>query len=210
MRAYKKLVVAALAGALTMFVWGGFSHLVLLKGVGFSRLPNEPELVLSLRRTVSKDGLYFFPGTDFRKTPTSEEQAAFEARFRAGPTGLIVYRSAGDSPVSGKKLGLQAASHFFAAAIAAHVVSLLAGASFAKRVTVVGLLGAFSTLAVGTIYWNWYGFPNAFLLAQCIDMVVGWTLAGAAIAFVLNERPKPVHSRRTHSSFSSRRRAESP
>lgn len=189
----KKLLVAALAGALTMFVWGGFSHMVLLKGVGFSRLPQESELVLSLKRTVASDGLYFFPGTNLRGESSPEEQADFEARFRAGPTGLIVYRSSGDSPVSARKLGFQAASHLFAALIAAYVMSLLRGASFARRVSVSGLLGGFSTLAVGTIYWNWYGFPNAFFLAQCFDMVVGWALAGAMMAFVLKERPKPPH-----------------
>jgi hypothetical protein len=43
-------------------------------------------------------------------------------------------------------------------------------------------LGAFALFAISSIYWNWYGFPNAFFLAQGVDMVVGWSLAGAVIA----------------------------
>jgi hypothetical protein len=44
------------------------------------------------------------------------------------------------------------------------------------------LLGAFGLFAISSIYWNWYGFPNAFFLAQGVDMIVGWALAGAVIA----------------------------
>ena len=41
---------------------------------------------------------------------------------------------------------------------------------------------------MSTIYWNWYGFPDAFFLAQMIDLVVGWTLAGVAMAAVFRSR----------------------
>jgi hypothetical protein len=34
-------LIATLAGAATRFVWGGISHTVLLKGIGFARMSNE-------------------------------------------------------------------------------------------------------------------------------------------------------------------------
>ena len=86
----KKWVTATLAGAVTIFVWGGISHMVLLKGIGFTRMSNEERIVSTLRSSLPGDGLYFFPSIDLRGKPSPEETAAWEARFRAGPTGVLV------------------------------------------------------------------------------------------------------------------------
>jgi hypothetical protein len=45
MRFLRKWLIATLAGAVTFFVWGAFSHLVLLKGVGFNRVADEARIV---------------------------------------------------------------------------------------------------------------------------------------------------------------------
>src|SRR5215831_4668328 len=98
-----KWLIATLAGAASMLVWGGISHMVLLKGMGFTRMSNEARIVSTLRTFLPGDGLYFFPSIDLRGNPTREERAAWEARFRAGPTGMVVYHAAGDAPVSPRK-----------------------------------------------------------------------------------------------------------
>ncbi|NUP13862.1 MAG: hypothetical protein HOW73_48120 [Polyangiaceae bacterium] len=184
----KRIGAAVLAGAATMFVWGGLSHMVLLKGAGFSRLPNEDRVLAELKQSIPEDGLYFFPGIDLRGSPSKEEQSSWEARFHAGPTGMIVFHPSGGTPISAKKLGIQAASHLLASAIVTWVLACLSTAVFWRRVVVAGALGAFSCLSVSTIYWSWYGYPDAFFAAQCIDMIVGWSLAGAAVAAVLRMR----------------------
>jgi hypothetical protein len=181
MRFLYKWLVATVAGAVTMFVWGGISHMVLLEGVGFSRISNEERIVSALRTSLPGDGLYFLPSIDLRGNASAEERAAFEARFRAGPTGMIVFHAAGDAPVSLRKLSTQFLSTLLAAGILSHVLSLTV-AAYWTRVGLAGLLGAFGVFAISSIYWNWYGFPNAFFLAQGVDMVVGWSLAGAVIA----------------------------
>src|SRR5215475_5521953 len=93
-----KWLIATLAGGVTMFLWGGVSHMGLLKGVGLTRMTNEERIGATLRTSVPGDGLYFFPGIDLRGNPTREEQAAWDARFRAGPTGRIIYHAAGHVP----------------------------------------------------------------------------------------------------------------
>jgi hypothetical protein len=180
----KRLVLAVLAGTMVMFVWGAVSHMVLFKGAGFSRLPNEDRVMAELRKSVKSDGLYFFPSPDFSGSATPAETLAWEAKFRAGPTGMIVYHPSGSAPMSAKKLLIQFLSHLMGAVVATFIASRVTG-SFWTRVLVTGLLGAFGPLTLGTIFWNWYGFPSAFFLAQWADMVVGWSLAGIAIAAVL-------------------------
>jgi hypothetical protein len=179
----RRLLLAAIAGALTMFVWGGLSHMVLFKGAGFTRMPNEERVVAALRSSLSQDGLYFLPSPDFSGNASASERAAFDARFRAGPTGMLVYHPSGGTPVSPQKLLVQLLSALLAGAIATYVLSRMA-APYWQRVLASGLLGAFACLSVSTIYWNWYGFPTAFYLAQWADMVLGWSLAGAVIARV--------------------------
>ena len=176
-----KWLIATLAGGVTMFLWGGVSHMVLLKGIGFTRLSNEDRIVSTLRSSLPGDGLFFFPSIDLRGNPTREEQASWEARFRAGPTGMIIYHAAGDSPVSPKKLSVQFLSDVLAAGIIAYLLSL-AVAGYWKRIGLAAFLGVFGLFAISSMYWNWYGFPNAFFLAQGVDMIVGWSLAGALIA----------------------------
>lgn len=184
----KRIVIGAITGAVIMFVWGAFSHLVLLKGAGFRPLPNENMVIENLRASIPEDGLYFFPGTDLRGHPTPKQQAAWEAKFRTGPTGLLIYHPMGGTPVSPKKLLIQQLSNLLAAAIAAYVASLIL-APYWQRVLAIALLGVFAWLTVGEIYWNWYGFPNSFFIAQGVEHAVGWLLAGLGIAKVV---PPPI------------------
>src|SRR5215471_3952002 len=181
MRSFSKWLVVTLAGAVTLFVWGGISHLVLLKGIGFTRMTHEEPIVSTLRTHLPGDGLYFFPSIDLRGSPSVEERTAWEARFRAGPNGMILYHAAGDAPVSAKKLSVQFLSDFLAAGIVSYTLSLVA-ASYWRRVGLAALLVLFGLFAISSIYWNWYGFPTAFFLAQGVDMTVGLSLAGAVIA----------------------------
>jgi hypothetical protein len=184
MAARKRLVVAWLAGALLIYVWGALSHMVLLKGAGFPRMPDEQRVVTALQGSIQMDGLYLFPSPDFSGRATPEEAVAWERRFRAGPTGMIVYHPAGSSPVSGQKLAIQLFGDMIAAAIAVHLVRRMRGGVWANALT-VGLLGVFAIASVATIFWNWYGFPIAFFAAQCIDMIVAWSLTGVAIAAIV-------------------------
>jgi hypothetical protein len=183
----RRLLVAWLAGTLLIYVWGALSHMVLMKGAGFSRMPDEQRVVTALQGSLEADGLYLFPGPDFSGSATPEETADWERRFLAGPTGMIVYHPAGSSAVSGRKLGVQLLADMIAAAIAV-LLGQRARGSVLRRASTVGLLGVFAVASVATIFWNWYGFPHAFFVAQCVDMIVGWSLTGVAIAAIMPTR----------------------
>src|SRR5215831_10061101 len=140
-------LIATLAGAATIFVWGGISHMVLLKGIGFTSMSNEERIVSTLRTSLPGDGLYFFPSIDLRGHPTEEEKAAWEARFRAGPAGMVIYHAAGDAPVSPRKLSVQFLSDVLASGIASYEVKaarkLDNRGSKQKRSLALGLMGRF-------------------------------------------------------------------
>src|SRR5262245_13450718 len=133
MKFFYKWLIATLAGAANMFVWGGVSQMALLKGIGFTRMSNEERIVPTLRTSLPGDGLYFFLSIDLRGNPTGEEKAAWEAKFCADPTGMIVYHAEGDAPVSPKKLSVQFLSDVLAAGIVNYLLSL-AIATYWRRV----------------------------------------------------------------------------
>jgi hypothetical protein len=180
----KRFILGVIAGAVIMFVWGALSHMVLLKGVGFRTLNSESAVLGQLKGSIQEDGLYFFPGIDLRGNPTAEENLAWEDKYRAGPTGLLLYHPTGGTPVSANKLLVQMLSNLMAATIAAFLVSKML-APFWQRVLAISLLGAFAWVSVSGIYWNWYGFPDSFFVAQGIDQTAGWLLAGIAIAKIV-------------------------
>jgi hypothetical protein len=63
----------------------------------------------------------------------------------------------------------------------------------------VTLFGAGAALVGPFMFWNWFHFPLDFTLAEVADLVIGWTLAGLVLAWVLkpqalsaDEGAKPV------------------
>jgi hypothetical protein len=78
--------------------------MVLLIGIGFRPLPNEDAVIEKLSSSIPKEGFYFFPGKELRGNPTPEQEAEWEAKYRRGPTGILIYRSTGGTPVSPRKL----------------------------------------------------------------------------------------------------------
>ena len=53
-----------------------------------------------------------------------------------------------------------------------------------------GAAGVFSWASIEIAYWNWYGFPAAFVLAELIDQVVGWSLATLAMVWLWRRMEK--------------------
>jgi hypothetical protein len=190
----KKIVLAALAGGLVLFVWGAVSHMVLPLGeMGLSNLPNEEPVLTALGASIPEPGLYFYPGLDM-KNATEEQRAVWTEKIKSGPSGLLLYRPSGGEAMSPRQLVAELVSNILAAWVAAIVVSMIIlghgdqsgrSAPFGRRVLVVGLLGLFAWLSISASHWIWYGFPTAFVGAELIDQVVGWLLAGLVIAKIV-------------------------
>ncbi|MFB6457133.1 hypothetical protein ACE38W_17815 [Chitinophaga sp. Hz27] len=183
----KRILTAAISGTIVLFLWGALSHLILFIGTGFTPLPKEDTVIQTLENALPGQGLYFFPGKDFRRT-TAEQESAFEKKFETGPVGMIIYRPVGGKPFSLNKLLTQFICCLITSLIISFTVSIMTG-SYQQRVLAVSLLGALSCASVSSIYWNWYEFPTSFFLAQCMDQLIGAILAGLVIVKLI---PAPI------------------
>lgn len=180
--------MAGILGGIVMFLWGFLSHVVLpLGGVGLRSMPpsQEAAVVEAMRGAMSERALYFFPGMDMTRKPTAEEEEAWKAKFRAGPAGIVAYDPRPGEPMSPRQLGTELAANVLAVLLAAVLIMNVAGsAGYGRRVLLVAVIGLITTFDVDVSQWNWYGFPTNYLLAQLVDHVAGWLVAGLVVARV--------------------------
>lgn len=166
-----RVVVAAILGGLTVFLWGMVSHMVVELGeMGVSKLPNEAAVLASLEDNVPAGGLYLFP--------MEEDPDKREAAYANHPSGIAAIAPAGTPLAFGRRLGYEFATNVLGTLFA---VLLLGGAgalaTVAQRIYAGAALGAFASISINASYSIWYNFPTAHLVGQTIDQVVGWVLA---------------------------------
>jgi hypothetical protein len=117
----------------------------------------------------------------------SDEAAvkAYSQKAKSNPNAFIVYQPVGrDGMDMGPQLATQAVTDILSAIVVAWVLSL-APIGFSRRVAASGALGLFSWLTVSAPYWNWYRFTTDFTLGSLLEQVLGWLIAGMAIAWWL-------------------------
>jgi len=179
----KRTILGGVAGGVVAFAWGALAHVILPIGdLGIRVLPNEEPLVAAMEDGITEPGFYFFPGFDMKGSDAAMK--AWEAKYRAGPRGVIAYSPYGDKPSSPRRLAAQLAGDVAAGLVAAVVLSLVGG-TFRRRLLAVTLMGCFAWLAISVPFWNWYCFPGDFTAGQAIDGIVAWFLGGLALARIV-------------------------
>lgn len=179
----KKILLGGILGGIVAFVCSAAIHMSPLGHMGLSVLNADKEdpVLTALKSNIQQDGLYFFPGMDMNRTLTTEEQNAWNAKYKAGPSGLLLYHTVGSEPMSARQLGLEFLSTVICGLIAAFILASTVG-SVISRAILVGLMGLFTWVAISFSQWNWYGFPFNFILLDALDQIIGWTVAGFVMA----------------------------
>lgn len=185
----KQVWIAGLVGAVVGFVWGAFSHMVLPLGeIGVGTIPNEGPVLEAMQASLTKTGFYFFPGEGYNEDMKGPGYAAWVAKLRNGPRGVLVYHPEGSDPMPPQLLLLEFLGNLGGSLIAAWLLLQLPG-SYSNRVLAITLLGVFSWLGITASYWIWYGFPADFSLAQLVDGTLQWLIVGLVLAKMVKPRP---------------------
>jgi hypothetical protein len=183
----KRILLAAVLGGLIVFVWSAIAHMVTPLGMmGLSMLApaDETRVADALRTSVPKSGMYFLPGFDMSHHPTKAEEEQFAAKMKQGPSGLLIITASGGVPLAPSQLIWELVTNIVAAYIAAVLAAMMVG-SYMRRAFAITLLAVFATVSLSLSYWIWYKFPAAFVLGELITELVGWFLAGVAIAKIV-------------------------
>ena len=190
----KRILLAAILGGLTLFVWMFVAHELLGLGeMGVGEIPNEAVVLSAMRGAIPESGFYIFPGFGLGPKPTSAQRNAampeYMKKYEQSPHGILVYHPPSGPFHFGTLLGREFALNVLQALLAALLLSCGAsGRSYGTRVGVVTIAGALAAISTNLEYWNWYEFPGNYIAGYMTTQIVGFVLAGFVIAaFVKNE-----------------------
>jgi hypothetical protein len=186
----KQIVIGGILGGLVLFVWSAIAHMPPL-GTAGERLVDpaqEPAVLNALRGSMTERAIYILPGPGKATTPA--EQHAWAARYARGPAAVVAFSPRpADRAWAGSNFGTWISTEFLSDMAAAFLgafiaVSLSSTLGFWQRAFLMATIGVIATIDIDGSYWNWYGFPTSYLLAQFADHVGGWFLAGLVLARV--------------------------
>ena len=172
----KRLIMTGVLAGLAMFAWEALAHSFTPLGeMGLSALPNEAATRAALAAQLGQsEGLYFFPVIEMGQTPTP------------GPWGLLLYHP--QFAFSWSAMAWEALVELAMGLALALLVGLSGAASFGRRMTIALLVGVSAAIAVSPSYTIWFGFPEAYTMAQMI-VAFGDYLVGGLVVAALRRRP---------------------
>jgi hypothetical protein len=187
-----RIILAAVLGAIAMFIWMFVAHMVLPLGeAGISELPNETTVLDALQTNIgNKPGMYMFPGLGVKPDATRQEMKEAMERMpekvAKSPSGLLVYYPAGSRQIRfGRWLGIEFLTELAESLLVVFLLAQSRLVGTGARIgfaTIVGIVAAIST---NVPYWNWYGFPTVYTLSYITTQVIGFVCLGIVAALVL-------------------------
>lgn len=180
-----RIVLGGVVGGVVLFFWGFVAHMLLPLGdLGIKSLPNDDALSAAIKQDVRESGLYMLPGMDPSQAASAEAMEAYTAKVAKGPSGLMVLFPGGRDLSLARHLPIELGTNVASSLLAAVLVSQLRP-GFLRRVGVVTLVGLLASILTLVPYWNWYGFPADFTLAQIAENVIGSFLVGLVLAAIV-------------------------
>jgi hypothetical protein len=182
-----RIAIAALLGAILVFIWQFLAHMVLPIGEMGFRLPQNEDVVLQAVTTgLPASGIYYLPSMDPAKMSDEAAMKAWAEKAKKNPSVFAVVNPApeGDPMSMAPHLVKQFITNLISAFLVAFV---LAATSWTMGMRIAGSLifGVFGWLMNIVPQWNWYRFPADFMLGNLLEQGIGWLLAGVAIAWWL-------------------------
>jgi hypothetical protein len=193
-----RVLIAGIVAGLVFFFWGFLSHMVIgLHSRTIHVLPNEDAVREVMRAEVPHSGAYVFPMPEHWEGMTEEERTAsmedWSRRHEAGPIGLLFIQKEGVAPMQ---------PIIFAGGMIIFVLTGLVASTllcfacpslpgyFGRWLFVVGI-GVTAIIFSDLSMWNWWPVPTDYTAMLVVDHLVGWGLAGFAIAALVKAKPKP-------------------
>jgi hypothetical protein len=184
-----RILIAAVLGAVVVFLWQFVAHMFLPIGEMGVRLPQNEDVVLQAVSTgLPQPGIYMLPSMDPSKWNDEAAMKAFAEKSKANPFAYVVVSPPiGDPTQMTPQLVKQFGSVFLGGLIVAWLLAATAW-GFGARVLGSTAIGLFGWLVNVVPQWNWYRFPADFMLGGFLEQGIGWLLGGIAIAWWLGRR----------------------
>ena len=176
----------ALMGGLIVFIWGLFSWMIFpWHQTCMKKFSCERGVADAIREYAPESGVYILPNTFHKENGCPTEMKKSMQMMENGPFVFAAVKLEGMGKMTMGSFVLSLILQVIGAFIATWMLMQTKGLSFFKQIGFFTLFG----LSIGVLgllpEWNWWGFSFCYVLVNMIDLVVGWTLAGFAVAKVL-------------------------
>ena len=137
---------------------------------------------------IYQTGAYVFPAEPSNMNDKAAMDA-YAAKHRAGPIGMVMFRAQGIEPMHWSMM-VRGYLVFFVAAMLMSCV-MVAGKmrTFGLRLGFAIIMAAFAVMVSHISNWNWMLTPDKYAAAMAVDVMIGWTLAGVAVAAIIKPAP---------------------
>jgi hypothetical protein len=192
----KRILLAGVLGAIAMFIWTAIAHMATPLGeAGIGETANDEALLAAMQSSIgAKSGLYMFPGMglgpDASHAQRSGAMNEYKAKLEKNPSGLLMYHPAGSRPmVMSKNLTIEFITELIQALLVVALLAQTSIATFGGRVGFVTVAGILAAITTNISYWNWWGFPMAYIAPYMFIRIVGFFVVGLVAAFVFRKSP---------------------
>ena len=166
----KRNIVLSVAAGLVLFVWGFISWAVLpWHNMVANKFANEAAISQALKDNSPQRGVYYLPFSEKDHGPN--QVGAF-----------VNVLPQGTEMSMGKQMAIGFITQVIAAFLVLGLLSMTSGLTYRGKVGFFSLVGLIIGFVSHAPYWNWFGFPTPYIVVTILDILVGWALAGLAIA----------------------------
>jgi hypothetical protein len=184
----KSLVLGAILGGLTAFIWSFISwDLLPWHEKQLRSFQNEDEVSAVIAAHAPESGNYLLPtGPSQEGMSPDQKKAAQEIRMEKMQKGPLVFAAVrregfGSFP---KVLVTQLIYQILAALLLTSMLLQTSGLSYARRVAFLAIAGLAASVIADLPNWNWWGYSATYTVVNLIDYTLTWLLAGLVIAKV--------------------------
>jgi hypothetical protein len=185
-----RLILAALVGAVVLFVCGFVMYVVLgYHWKVIHPMPQEEQVATTLKGAIPETGVYLIPAP-MTEGGTEAQKGAWADKHKAGPVGMVFWQTQGSDPMSIEMHIRGFVINFLAAMCAAMIArfAAVAGANFARRWATIMVMAMFAGASVHLMNWNYWHLPDGYTGVAIADLIVAWALAAVPIAWMVGKK----------------------
>jgi hypothetical protein len=179
----QKLLKCALAGGVVLFIWSAIFWMVFACKMGAMRgFQDEGDVASAIVDNAPRSGLYMLPYAGPKAG--KEKMKHMEEKMAKGPVVFASVNLEGKNPHMGLPMLGSLILKIFVAYVISWMVLSLKLVEPRKVVKFTGFIGLVIGCMVGFPPVIWFGYPGSHVVTALLDSVIGWVLAGFAIAKV--------------------------
>jgi len=186
----RTLLQSGLIGGLIVFLWGAVSWMVLpYHAKTLHHFQDEATVQNVLTPNMLASGVYVLPHPEPENAklpdPLARQMAGQRQHLReSGPFMFVVYQPTGTGPML-LLMARDLALKILSAILVTWLLLQVGDVSYRRRVFFVMVVVMTGSILFSLGQWNWWAFPEDYVLLEILDGLAGWFLAGLVMAKIV-------------------------